>query len=686
MRRLLRLSSLMALVLLTAVSLALPGGSARANDVNDPNDQHALGPYDQFACNGTEEDVLDTGDPNNSFFPPFSVKFNEFNTNNAGVLSGGYTFPFSDDEVKQQLNRDQQAGSTPNVLLEIAPTEPRPGDQVSAIAALSGFNDDNTSSSRQAAITFAVNDVSLQGILAGATTLPEGSGSACGVITRTPHKDADRDGMDDDWEVLHGLNPNDPSDAFADPDKDSASQFFTNKAGDPFVITPATSGGPAGVMNNLAEYDWGTDPKRPDTNKNGVLDGLEILGYGGQTVTFPNTFPAGEQFTVRAYAVGRSIMQDAKQEFTPLVKLDSTVKTIASSNGEHLRGQAITDQPFTVPGTTARVEAHFNGTVSEPSAFDYTYIVDGTEVTNPLPSRDVLEIPVDPGRKPTTIVPYELRAVNRSTGQLAVLRGNVRVGENVTLQTTPPTPAAGAPVTINAVLASGNDPLSYLYEWRIDGQLDEQASGVGKDSFTTTAPGNTGSTAAINVQLFAVSDGQLTGSADTQLTVATPAVTIQLVPAEPVAGNKVTGVAKPTGFSFNLDTDGDGTFDAVQLTYNWVVDGTTLPPDTNAAGISTVNLFAGSDGANHTLSVHVQSEGVDVAAATAQASFTTLPSGTAFNFVRGTRHGVTALTAAAISALPPTVRWVAAGVSVVGLGLLVVVLNRRRREPRGRTT
>ena len=65
--------------------------------------------------------------------------------------------------------------------------------------------------------------------------------------------DSDGDGIPDDWEIAHGLNPNDEFDALEDPDHDG--------------------------LSNLAEYQQGTDPSNPDTDGDGLLDGDEVNRY-----------------------------------------------------------------------------------------------------------------------------------------------------------------------------------------------------------------------------------------------------------------------------------------------------------------------------------------------------------------------------------------------------------------------
>ncbi|HTG35942.1 MAG TPA: Ig-like domain-containing protein [Thermoanaerobaculia bacterium] len=62
--------------------------------------------------------------------------------------------------------------------------------------------------------------------------------------------DSDGDGLPDDWELAHGLDPNNPVDALDDPDQDG--------------------------LTTLAEYQGGTNPFHPDSDGDGLPDGREI--------------------------------------------------------------------------------------------------------------------------------------------------------------------------------------------------------------------------------------------------------------------------------------------------------------------------------------------------------------------------------------------------------------------------
>jgi hypothetical protein len=62
--------------------------------------------------------------------------------------------------------------------------------------------------------------------------------------------DSDGDGLPDDWELAHGLDPNNPVDALDDPDQDG--------------------------LTTLAEYQGGTDPFNPDSDGDGLSDGQEV--------------------------------------------------------------------------------------------------------------------------------------------------------------------------------------------------------------------------------------------------------------------------------------------------------------------------------------------------------------------------------------------------------------------------
>jgi hypothetical protein len=62
--------------------------------------------------------------------------------------------------------------------------------------------------------------------------------------------DRDGDGIPDDYEIAHHMNPDDPNDANMDPDGDG--------------------------LTNLQEYKLGTDPEKADTDGDGIPDGVEV--------------------------------------------------------------------------------------------------------------------------------------------------------------------------------------------------------------------------------------------------------------------------------------------------------------------------------------------------------------------------------------------------------------------------
>ena len=81
----------------------------------------------------------------------------------------------------------------------------------------------------------------------------EGSSGITSLRIAPPGSDTDGDGIPDDYEVAHGLNPNNPVDAQEDPDHDG--------------------------LTNLQEYLLGTDPHNADTDGDGLTDGDEVNRY-----------------------------------------------------------------------------------------------------------------------------------------------------------------------------------------------------------------------------------------------------------------------------------------------------------------------------------------------------------------------------------------------------------------------
>ncbi len=81
--------------------------------------------------------------------------------------------------------------------------------------------------------------------------------------------DEDGDGMNDVWENVYGLNPNSPADAFGDPDADG--------------------------LINLAEYRAGTNPRKADSDDDGIPDGIEV----GAVNPYSQQIPPDEVFITK---------------------------------------------------------------------------------------------------------------------------------------------------------------------------------------------------------------------------------------------------------------------------------------------------------------------------------------------------------------------------------------------------
>ncbi len=84
--------------------------------------------------------------------------------------------------------------------------------------------------------------------------------------------DADDDGLTDEFEVAVGLDPNDPSDALADPDSDGLSNLEEFELGTE-IYADDTDGD--GLIDSVEVRDLGTDPLRADTDGDGLADGDE---------------------------------------------------------------------------------------------------------------------------------------------------------------------------------------------------------------------------------------------------------------------------------------------------------------------------------------------------------------------------------------------------------------------------
>jgi len=133
------------------------------------------------------------------------------------------------------------------------------GDQIDLTGATSGTN---YTTSNPAVATVSPDGL-VTAVSSGTTIISAMNEGALGVIAiNVVLGGASNGGIPDSWAIAHGLDPNDPAMPFEDPDHDG--------------------------LNNLQEFQHGTDPHNPDTDGDGLPDGLEIA-LGGDPLN-PNDF------------------------------------------------------------------------------------------------------------------------------------------------------------------------------------------------------------------------------------------------------------------------------------------------------------------------------------------------------------------------------------------------------------
>lgn len=121
--------------------------------------------------------------------------------------------------------------------------------------------------------------------------------------------DADRDGLDDVWEVAKGLNPT-LNDRTADADEDGVSNLEEFTRG----THPTEADTDRDGLSDGQEIQAGTDPRQLDTDGDGLADGLEVLlGYD------PTQPQPGVSLTTDADGDGLTLEQELRLGTDPVL-------------------------------------------------------------------------------------------------------------------------------------------------------------------------------------------------------------------------------------------------------------------------------------------------------------------------------------------------------------------------------
>lgn len=405
------------------------------------------------------------------------------------------------------------------------------------------------------------NSVMAGGLLAETSDLkqPDGHGQCCQWITRRPTVDLDDtngdgrpegDGMDDNWErqkfvgrEVNGRTYNTIEEVLPDddPDQDGTvmNRFINADEGVPVTVVAGLvdslgnkyiAGGSAGKLRNVEEYILGTDPLNGDTDGDGYADEADYLGEGQSVLEFVPEQAVGTGFyEVQVSTVGlssrkktyvalatRRVYPSLKEQFS--ISLSSDRNVIPVGSNDSTKVNLIVN---VLGGDASGAQLDFSWTFQGESVCDaqkypeLSKFCDFNQGRISLGGNGALAFKDLPGMDQ---VPeggdyiIGVRAVDSASRQDASAELRLKKGSALTLtpacdgarDETVSVPANGGStvICISEYGVADLDPAGAAFNWAIDGVIDQNQSGLGRDHFTLWATKPAGSSQQVDLKIL----------------------------------------------------------------------------------------------------------------------------------------------------------------------------------------
>jgi hypothetical protein len=243
--------------------------------------------------------------------------------------------------------------------------------------------------------------------------------------------DQDNDGMEDTWEIQHGLNPT-LNDANGDPDYDG--------------------------LTNYEEFLQDTEPNNADTDGDGDNDGSEL--HNGRN---PLSSDDGKRITITVEKVGNDIVIHFEDTLGENSVIDGPYWVYRSINDPHFdNSEILVTNPYPLPdGTTSYTDV---GAASGTETYYYTVV--NARFNSPAPVIDAVVPSSGPTSGGTTISVYGSNFSNGATVKIGGVNcTNVVVVNSTKITCTTPANSSGAKdvVVTNLNGPSGTLTNGYTY-------------------------------------------------------------------------------------------------------------------------------------------------------------------------------------------------------------------------------